>query len=129
MPLCFSTEDIFADLPIKAEEYPFSEKKETWIELYFETAEETEIDLFSIMDLFRVEATNQALVFSARSIVDRDFTWTDPEPRWKDLGRLEVRGYLTNSINSGVVSFRIPAGLRDKRGNRSAVDFRISLLK
>jgi hypothetical protein len=129
IPLCFTPKDLLADLPVEIREYPFSEKTYTWIELYFETVPETEIDMFSVMDLFRVETTNQALSFSPRSIVDRDFTWMAPESGWENFRRLEIRGYLTNSINSGVVTFRIPPGLRDKRGNRSTTDFRISLLK
>jgi hypothetical protein len=81
------------------------------------------------MDLFRVETTNNALSCSPRYITDRDFTWIDPEDDWKDLFRLEIRGFLTNTINPGIVTFRIPPGLKDTRGNRSSTDFRISLHK
>ena len=128
--LCFSPADIFADLPITSgEQFPFGEEIDYWIELYFETAPYTEIDPFSVMDLFRVEATNQALSFSAKSIRTENFTWTDPNENWESFQRLEIRGKLKLSVYSGIVSFRIPPGLRDKRGNSSAVDFRVSLLK
>jgi hypothetical protein len=129
--LSFSPGDICADLPIKDGEdrYPLGGQTPAWVELYFETAPDTEIDPFSIMDLFRVEATNQALVFSPRSIRTEDFTLAEPRRGWEAFRRFEIRGFLTNTVNSGIVTFRIPPGLRDKRGNRSTVDFRVSLLK
>ena len=129
--LSFSPNDLFSDLPINDGEdrYPFGAQTPAWIELYFETSTGTEIDPFSVMDLFRVESTNQALVFSPRSIRTGDFTLEDPRPGWENLSRFEIRGFLTNMVRSGIVTFRIPPGLMDKRGNRSTVDFRISLLK
>ena len=130
-PLSFSLTDIFEDLPIKTGEgrYPYMEKIPSWIELYFETAPETEIDLFSVMDLFRVDSTNQAISFSPRSVKADDFTWTEPAIDWEEFQRIEIRGFLTNTVHSGIVTFRIPGGLMDKSGNRSSEDFRISLLK
>ena len=127
----FTPADLFADLPIEIGEghYPFMEKIPSWIELYFETAPGTEIDPFSVMDLFRVESTNQALTFSPSSISTEKLTWVHPREGWESLQRVEIQGYLTNMVQSGIVSFRIPAGLKDKRGNRSSEDFRISLLK
>ena len=129
--LNYSLADLFADLPIKSDEnhYPFMEQTPAWIELYFETAGGTEIDIFSLMDLFRVESTNQALTFSPRSVLTENFSWADPEDGWENLQRIEIRGFLTNTVHNGIVTFHIPAGLRDKRGNRSTTDFRISLLK
>jgi len=129
--LSFSYGALFLDLPIKEGEdrYPYGKETPAWIELYFQAAPDTEIDLFSLMDLFRVESTNQALVFSPRSIRATDFTIADPKEGWENLQRFEIRGLLTNTVHSGIVTFRIPPGLRDRRGNRSDVDFRISLLK
>ena len=130
-PLSYSLSDVFADLPIKSGEgqYPYMEQTAAWIELYFETALETEIDLFSVMDLFRLESTNQALAFSPRNVIRNDFTWAAPREGWEEFQRVEIRGFITNTAQSGIVTFRIPAGLTDKRGNRSDEDFRISLLK
>jgi len=130
-PLMFSPLNVFADLPIEAGEgrYPYMEKTPSWAELYFECAEGTEIDLFSVMDLFRLESTNQALVFSPRSVIRNDYTWDLPAEGWEKYHRIEVRGFITNTVQSGIVTFRIPPGLADKRGNRSDEDFRISLLK
>ena len=129
--LSFSPGDLFSDLPIKEGEgrYPFSKETAAWIELYFETAPGTEIDAFSLMDLFRVESTNNSLVFSPRSIWATGFTITDPVEEWETLQRFEIRGFITNTVHNGIVTFRIPPGLRDKRGNRSDADFSISLLK
>ena len=130
-PKTYSPADLFKDLPIKTGEdhFPFGEAVPIWIELYFETAPETEIDLFSLMEFFRVDATNQALTFSPLSIRTEDFVWAEPVSGWENFQRIEVYGLLTNSTNSGIVSFRVLSGLRDKRGNRSSTDFRISLLK
>ena len=129
--LRFSSGDLFSDLPIRDGEdrYPFGTATPVWIELYFHTALDSDIDPFSIMDLFRVESTNQALVFLSKSIRATGFTLADPVTEWENLTRFEIRGLLTNTVHSGIVTFRIPPGLKDRRGNRSDVDFRISLLK
>ena len=92
-------------------------------------APETEIDLFSLMNLFRVESTNQALLFSPRNIRNNNFTWQDPADGWESFKRVEINGFITNTVNSGIVTFRINAGLEDTRGNRSGQSFRIMLLK
>jgi len=129
--LHFSPDSIFSDLPVTNDEnhYPYMEKIPSWIELYFEIAPGTEIDLFSVMDLFRVESTNQALSFSPTSLVTSGFTWSAPKDGWGKFRRVEVRGTFINTVQSGVVTFHIPPGLSDKRGNTSDKDFRISLLK
>ena len=130
-PAHFSTDNLFLDLPIEigVDRYPYGVQTPAWIELYFESAPDTEIDIFSVMDFFRVESTNQALAFSPRSVRATDFTIDDPQEAWKNFQRFEVRGFFTNTVNSGIVTFRILPGLTDKRGNRSETDFRISLLK
>ena len=127
----YTASDLFAVLPIGPEggHYPYSVATSSWIELYFETAPGAEIDLFSVMDLFRVETTNQALHFSPRSISIDDLIWPSAKDGWEKYYRVEIRGLLTNTVQSGVVTFRIPSGLKDTRGNRSISDFRISLLK
>ena len=129
--LSYSPADLFADLPIEHGEgrYPYAQSTDSWIELYFETGPDTEPDPFSVMDLFRVESTNQALTFSPRSIRTDGFTLASAAPGWENFRRLEIRGVLTNTVHSGIVTFRIPPGLRDRRGNKSSADFRISLLK
>jgi hypothetical protein len=129
--LSYSLMDSFNDLPIKIGEgqYPYNERILSWIELYFETAPGTGLDLFSLMDLFRVEATNQALTFLPKNIKTKDFNMTLASEGWESFTRVQIDGILVNSVHTGSVSFRIPPGLKDQRGNKSAVDFRISLLK
>ena len=127
--LSFSVNETFSDLPIDKENFDYNVKTPWWIELYFDTARDTNIDIFSVMDLFRLESTNNALVFSPQSIITENFTRPDPRAGWEHYYRVEIRGVLTNTVQSGIVTFRIPAGLKDKQGNRSSEDFRISLLK
>jgi hypothetical protein len=130
-PRDYSPESLFADLPVTAGEdrYPYGEQISTWIELYFDTAPGAEIDLFSVLDLFRIETTNTVFSFSPRSIRAADFSAGHPRPGWEAYTRLEIRGYLTNTINAGVVSFCFDSGLGDTLGNRNEKSFRISLLK
>ena len=131
LPRIYTPESLFNDLPIEIGEgyYPYFEDTPSWIELYFECAPGTEIDLFSVMELFRVESTNQALTFWPRRILISDFSWEIPIEGWENYQRIEIQGYLVNSIYSGIVTFRIAPGLKDGFGNRSSTDFRISLLK
>jgi hypothetical protein len=127
----YSIESLFEDLPIAPgdDRYPFQEPTPFWIELYFDTAPGTAADVFSMMDLFRIETSNNVLSFSSRSVRETDFSVGSPRPGWESYSRLEIRGYLTNTVNSGVVSFRIDPGLADKLGNRNENSFCISLLK
>jgi hypothetical protein len=136
--LAFSPENLFSDLPIASEKnsypagedrYPYGKSQFTWIELYVDTAPGASVDLFTLMELFRVETSNNAFSFSARDIRGDDFLVADPQPGWESHVRLEVRGYLTNTINSGVAVFRINPGLADSLGNQSEETFRVSLLK
>jgi hypothetical protein len=131
----FSIDESFKDFPIiggdlsSGPPFPYNEPVPLWIELYFDTAEGAGADLFSVMDLFGVDVTNNALSFSPKSIRDRNFTWEAPRPGWESYHRLEIRGELTNTVNSGMVVFQIRSGLTDDRGNRNEEIFRIPLLK
>jgi hypothetical protein len=131
LPSFYTTQDLFKDLPITGDpgHYPHDTGINSWVELYFDLAQDTHIDLFSVMDLFRVDATNSAIAFSPRSIRNENFTWPQPEEGWEDYERIEIRGVLTNSTNSGIAGFRIESGLRDARGNVNTEAFRIPLLK
>jgi hypothetical protein len=127
----YSIDDLFADLPIISGEdnFPYSKAIPEWIELYFDCAENARPDLFSIMELFSVNSSNNATAFSARSIRDSDFSILIPQKEWESFQRVEIRGLLTNTINSGIVNFQLNAGLKDSLGNKSEKQFRISLLK
>jgi hypothetical protein len=133
----YGIDSLFDDLPVNAagslaggnERYPYNVKTETWIECYFETAPGLSIDIFSLMGLFSVETSNNVLVFSPRLVKSSGFSVSDPEPAWGHYRRLEIRGFLTNTINSGVVTVQINSGLKDTGGNRNEKAFSIPLLK
>ena len=128
---CYTLNDNFSWLHLVTgnDGYPYDGKAASWIELYFDVAPDTEMDLFSLMDLFRVTATNSSMEFFPRSIKTCGFSLTEPRAGWESFHRVEVQGVLTNSGNSGIVTFSISSGLKDKRGNMSTEEFRISLLK
>lgn len=127
----YEMDQVFADLPIRPDEgsYPYDVPVESWIELYFDCAESAEIDLFSLMELFRLESTNNALFFSPRSIRTDGFTWEEPHTAWTECCRVELRGLLTNGTESGIVSFIINSGLSDKAGNTNGERMQLPLLK
>jgi hypothetical protein len=133
----YGIDSLFQNLPVKAPgpledqkaRYPYSVPAETWIECYFETAPGLSVDVLSVMALFRVETSNNALSFSPRLVKGSGFQAVDPEPGWEQYQRLEIQGYLTNTVNSGVVYIEIGSGLKDTGGNKNEKAFRISLLK
>jgi hypothetical protein len=127
----FSVEAPFGDLPFEGGEgrYPYTEQVSGWIELYFDLAPGAELDLLSLMNLFRVEASNSALSFSPRAMSAGDFSFPEKRPGWESYYRVEVRGIFVNTVSSGVVSFLIGSGLRDTLGNQSDRIWKIPLLK
>jgi hypothetical protein len=127
--VCFGTDSLYEIIPITDGSYPSAEGIKTWIELYFITAEGASINPFSLMELFRIETSNNVLAFSPRQIKTEKFSVTDPHSGWEDYQRLEIAGILTNSINFGIVNFQIAAGLLDNLGNKNEKLLRISLLK
>jgi hypothetical protein len=130
-PVNYSIGNLFADLPLEpgGDRFPFSVEVPLWIELYFDTAADAKVDPLSVMALFRVDTTNNALSFSPRSLETENFTLAEPRAGWEACDRVEIRGLLTNTVNSGVVSFIVGSGLEDSLGNKSGELFRISLLK
>jgi hypothetical protein len=129
--LSFSAEAPFQNLPVRPGEnrYPYGVSTAVWIELYFDVAPGADIDLLSLMNLFRLDATNNALFFSSRSMEADNFSPSDKPPAWEAYYRIKVKGVLTNTVDSGVVIFQIASGLRDSRGNRNEKTFTIPLLK
>jgi hypothetical protein len=133
----YETDSLFDDLPVinalnpltgETDRYPYDVQTMTWIECYFETAPGLAVDIISLMMLFRVETSNNVLVFSPRNIKANSFSVADPQSGWEQYQRVEIAGYLTNTVNSGVVNIQIDSGLKDSGGNRSEKAFRISLL-
>jgi len=125
----FEAGGLFADLSISEENFPAGVDVKTWIELYFETAREAAINIFSVMELFNVETSNGVLDFSPLQIKTENFTITEPEAGCEEFIRVEITGNLKNSVNFGIVNFQIKPGLKDSLGNKSEKLFRISTIK
>jgi hypothetical protein len=130
-PLVYGADDLFGNFSIGSgdDQYPYSVPVYCWIECYFDTAPGALVDVFSLMERFGINTSNNVLNFSPRSISDNDFSIQDAHNGWEKYQRIEIRGFLTNTINSGVVNIEITAGLKDSLGNTSEKAFKISLLK
>jgi hypothetical protein len=129
--VCFSVDSLFKNIPITegSDNYPSGENVKTWIELYFVTAEGAAIDTFSLIELFRIETSNNVLVFSPRQIKTSGYSVSDPHPEWINYERIEIAGTLVNSTNFGIVNFQIAPGLKDSLGNKSDQTLKISVVK
>jgi len=125
----FETDSLFRKIPITDKNYPSGENINTWFELYFETAEGASIDLFSLMELFHIETSNNVINFSPRQMKNKNFTIPYPHNGMEDCQRIEITGNLTNSTNFGIINFIISAGLKDTLGNRNDKSLKISLVK
>jgi hypothetical protein len=125
----YSADQLFDDLPVQSEPYPYNTKTATWIECYFDHALGAVIDPFSIMENFRVETSNNVLTFTPLVVRNSGFTVTDPHPDWEGYQRLEIAGNLTNTVNAGLVHFSFNKGIKDSAGNSTENQFRISLIK
>jgi hypothetical protein len=125
----YTPEELFADLPLTGTNYTFDTGISVWIELYFETAPGAVINLLSLMDLFKISATNGALNFSPRSMHLSGFTLSQSAAGFESLCRVEIRGVLTNRPYMGMVTIETGAGLQDSFGNAAGEAFRILLLK
>ena len=127
--LIYQPDDLFADFPIEGGNYSYDRGINTWMELYFETASGSVINLLSVMDKFRFSATNGALSFSPRYVAVSGYSVSDPVPLWENCYRVEIRGVMTNHPYTGMVTIEIGAGLQDSYGNKSAAAQRFLLLK
>jgi hypothetical protein len=127
----YGADALFSDLPVMdgTDKYPFALETETWIEFYFDTAPDTTVNIFSLMELFHVNSSNNALTFSPRRVNNNEFILPDPHDGWEKYQRIEIQGKLTNTVNSGVVYIEISSGLTDSNGNINDNPMRISLLK
>jgi len=125
----FGIDSLYHIISISDENYPSGLSTGTWIELYFITAEGAAIDLFSVMEHFRVETSNNVITFSARQIKTSNFSVSLPQAGWEDYQRIEISGNLVNSINFGIINFQISPGLKDTYGNKNEKLLRISVIK
>lgn len=128
-PLFFSNESLYDFIPITDEHYPSGESVKTWIELYFSTAEGASVDIFSFMELFKIETTNNVLSFSARYVKSSGFTINEPHEGMEEYHRIEIGGYIVNSTNYGIINFKIASGLKDNFGNQNENQMRIAIIK
>ena len=125
----YGLDQLFADLPIESDYYPYNTKTPAWIECYFDCAPGASINAFSLMEMFRVETSNNVIIFSPALVRSGGFSVFEPHPGWEQYQRMEIAGNLTNSINAGLVHFVFNQGIRDSAGNASEKQFRISLLR
>jgi hypothetical protein len=123
------TDSLFMKIPIKDENYPSGESVKTWIELYFITAEGASIDPFSIMELFRIETSNNVITFSPRQVKHTNFSDPQAHTDWENFERLEIAGNIVNSTNFGLINFIVGAGLKDSFGNKNEKTQKISVVK
>jgi hypothetical protein len=126
---CAGTDSLFKSIPIKDENYPSGKSIQTWIELYFITAEGALVDTFSLMELFRIETSNNVITFSPLNIISSGFSVSEPHQGWKNYERLEITGNIVNSTNFGIINFQISSGLRDSLGNKNEKSFVIPVQK
>jgi len=125
----FGVDYLFSAFSITDINYPSGENINSWIELYFETAEGASIDLFSLMELFRVETSNNVITFSPYQMKNTNFTTLYPHNGMEGCQRIEITGILTNSTNFGIINILIAAGLKDTLGNKNDKLLKISLVK
>ena len=125
----FSINSLFDIIHITNENYPSGESVASWIELYFSAAEGASIDIFSVMELFRIETSNNVITFSPRRIKTDNFSISQPHAGNENLLRIEISGNLINSTYFGIINFIIAPGLKDTLGNINENEFRISLIK
>ena len=125
----YRVDSLFEIIPISDEYFPSGESIKTWIELYFKTAEGASVDLFSLMELFNIETSNNVLNFSPRQIKVTDLTVSEPHAGYENYQRVEIAGNIINSTNFGIVIFQIAAGLKDSFGNKNDKLQKISLIK
>jgi len=125
----YPLENLYGIIPITDKHYPSSESVKTWVELYFFNAEGASVDIFSLMELFRVDTSNNVLNFSPRQIKTNNFNIAEPEIGFENCQRIEIIGNLTNSTNYGIINFQITNGLKDNLGNKNDNSFTISLVK
>jgi len=125
----FPADMLFQIIPLSNDYYPSGQSVGTWIELYFSTAEGALVDMFSVMELFRVDTSNNVITFSPRQVRTSDFSVPQPQPGWEGYQRIEISGNLINSTNFGIINFTIATGLRDSLGNRNENTQMISLIK
>jgi hypothetical protein len=125
----YTPANLFETLIINSDDFPYGKSVSAYLELYFETAGDAWIDVFSVMDLFRVESTNTALAFTPLLAVVSNFACEDNTQEFSGFSRMEIKGSLINYQRGGIVSFYIAPGLKDSFSNVNNEAMSIQLLK
>jgi len=125
----YAADSLFPFIAITNVNYPSGESVKTWIEFYFDTAQDAFIDLLSVMELFRTETSNNVISFSANQVIQNNFTIPQPQSGMENYHRIEIKGNLVNSTNFGVINFLFASGLRDNLGNVNEKLLKFSLIK
>jgi len=128
-PVSYSIDSIYEIIPITNKDYPSGEIIPTWIELYFIITDGASVDIFSVMELFRIDSSNNVISFSPRQIKTSNFSFSEPHESWIEYQRIEITGNFINTTNFGIINFHIASGLKDSLGNRNEKPFRISVIK
>jgi len=127
--VCLGIESFLEKVPISVENYPSGVRVQTWFDLYFSAAQGAEIDLFSLMDLFRIETSNNVLSFYPNQVKTSGFSVSDPQTGFENFIRIEIAGDIVNTNSYGIVYFQIAAGLKDSLGNKNENLLRIIFIK
>jgi hypothetical protein len=127
--VCLGIDSLLEKVAISEENYPSSVRVQTWFDLYFSAAEGADIDLFSLMELFRIETSNNVFSFSPNQIKTSGFSVSDPQTGWENFLRIEIGGTFVNTTNYGLVYFQIAAGLKDSLRNKNENSQRITFIK
>jgi len=128
-PVFIGADSLFQIIPISDANYPSSKIIGTWIEVYFAAAEGASIDIFSLMEHFRIDSSNNVITFSPGQIKTNNYTISEPHPGTDKLQRIEIAGNLMNTTNYGIINFQISSGLKDNLGNRNEKTFNIPFIK
>jgi hypothetical protein len=132
--IVYTPADMFSLILVDIAGFPTDTPRNIIFELYFETALDAEINLFSLMDLFRVETTNSCISFTPKLMnkkillsgdVPVDFDVVD----FNSLYCAEISGTIQNTVNSGLFKFYIAPGLTDTKNNKTNTAMYINLIK
>jgi hypothetical protein len=109
--------------------YPVGIQVPTSLELYFDTAPGASLDIMSVMDSFRVNATNGAMDFFPRWVKLGGISYAPPHAPWSMYSLARIDGTMVNHANSGIVTFSIASGFKDSRGHGNIRAQDLPLLK
>lgn len=111
--------------------YPTGSATRTWFELFIRVAAGSTLDFMSMMESFRIEATNGAASFVLTKIVTSGFAITDPPPGYEgaDIYRVQIVGDLTPYISPGVVKLTVTTSLQDSGGRKLPQLWQLPLIK